>query len=124
MQQQVELVMQPEVNERIAVAEEQIRGIQRDVSRILQLVEIMPKRMEKRVNRLLENCRATQAETYGLKRTTMTQAPAQDRDWGQLLRNIVIVAGIIGGLLGGAYQASVGGTDRPAITQQQAGGSK
>ena len=109
--QQLELAMSPEVHERLAVAEAKIEQTQANVARILELVERMPGRLTKRMKRLLSECRDNQAKTYGQKRPDST--PPNDRDWVGAIRTLVIGAGIVGGLLGGIYQAIHPG-DRPA----------
>ncbi len=113
-----ELEMSPEVHERIAVAESRISTTQADVAKILDLVEKMPRRMSRRMRRLLADCRAQQTQVYGPK----PKVPEPDRDWTQILRNVVIGATVIGSLIGGAYQA-IRADDKPQIQTTQ-GGSK
>lgn len=113
-----ELVMSPEVHERIAVAESKISTTQADVAKILVLVEKMPRRFSRRMKSLLEDCRKGQATTYGLRK----KESEPDRDWSQTIRNALVGAAVIGSLIGGAYQA-VNTADKPPAQQIQ-GGSK
>lgn len=104
---EAEPIMSPEIHERIAVAESNIKTTQADVAKILDLVEKMPGRLTKRMKRLLQECRDNQTKTYGPRKPEQayqTQVQVVERDWTQVVRAVVIAAGIVGGLIAGAYQ--------------------
>lgn len=97
--------MSPEIHERIAVAESRITTTQSDVSKILDLVEKMPGRLTKRMKRLLQECRENQTKTYGPRKPDQAYQPQPaERDWTQIVRVLVLTAGVIGGLIAGVYQ--------------------
>ena len=108
----LEPAMSPEVHERIAVAESKIERTEATVARILDLGEKMPARMTKRVRRLLRECRESQAQTYG---PPPKKPQETERDWTQVIRAVVVGAGIVGGLLAGAYQGLSASEPRPPI---------
>ena len=107
----LEPAMSPEVHERIAVAESKLERTEATVAQILDLVQRMPARMTKRMRRLLRECRESQAQTYGQP----LKKPEPDRDWTQVIRAVVVGAGIVGGLLAGAYQGLSANEPRPPI---------